>query len=80
MVDPQWQRKGAGTLLTQWGTKMADNLGVDAIVEATAVAVPLYRKNGFELHQDSTLQLPEKWKDRPKQRICWMVRSPVKKI
>lgn len=54
-VHPSHRRRGAGRLLVEWGTKKADELGVEAFVESTPDGRPLYEScgfvtmNGFEL-------------------------------
>ena len=45
---PGHQRRGAGTMLLQWGCSIADDLGLITYLEATAVGRPLYEKVGFE--------------------------------
>ncbi|KAF2711371.1 acyl-CoA N-acyltransferase [Pleomassaria siparia CBS 279.74] len=44
---PQHHRRGAGALLVAWGCKKADELGVEAFLEASLMGVPLYKKFGF---------------------------------
>ena len=34
-IDPKHQRKGIGNALVQWGTRKADELGVEAVVESS---------------------------------------------
>ncbi|RMZ16531.1 hypothetical protein D0859_17319 [Hortaea werneckii] len=34
-IDPKFQRKGIGNALVQWGTRKADELGVEAVVESS---------------------------------------------
>lgn len=54
-VHPSYRRRGAGRLLVEWGSKKADELGVEAFVESTLDGKPLYEScgfvtmNGFEL-------------------------------
>ncbi|KAI0019415.1 acyl-CoA N-acyltransferase [Xylariomycetidae sp. FL0641] len=47
-VDPAYQRKGAATLLMQWGIETADKLELPIYLEATDSGYPLYKKMGFE--------------------------------
>ncbi|KAF2877438.1 hypothetical protein BDV95DRAFT_147363 [Massariosphaeria phaeospora] len=75
-VDPRYQRRGAGTMLTRWGTAFADERGIEIIVEASPMSVELFTKEGFNLLDDHELPLPDKWTARPKQWIYWMVRPP----
>ena len=46
-TDPSYQGKGAGTQLMQWGLNQADEQGVEAYLEASPDAVPLYERLGF---------------------------------
>jgi predicted N-acetyltransferase YhbS len=73
-VDPKYQKRGAGKLLVQWGTKLADEMGAEAIVEASPAGRYLYEQNGFVFRHEVTLQVPEKWEHKPKQSFLWMVR------
>lgn len=73
-IDPAHQRKGVGDALVKWGTKKADDLGVEAVVESSTFGQGLYEKNGYVFVKDVELQAPERWKDRPKARFAWLVR------
>ncbi|KAF7937061.1 hypothetical protein BELL_0092g00120 [Botrytis elliptica] len=44
---PEFRRKGAMKLVMDWGVERADELGVDAYVEATETGRLLYEKYGF---------------------------------
>lgn len=46
--DPLHQKRGAGTLLVEWGCAEADSLGLRAYVEASPLGLPLYLKFGFK--------------------------------
>ncbi|KAI0835250.1 acyl-CoA N-acyltransferase [Hypoxylon sp. FL0890] len=48
-VRKEFQRKGAGKLLVEWGTAKADESGVEAFLAASPAGAPLYAKHGFEL-------------------------------
>ncbi|KAF1998776.1 acyl-CoA N-acyltransferase [Amniculicola lignicola CBS 123094] len=74
-VDPAYQGRGAGTMLTSWGVEKADEMGVDAVVEASIAGMRTYLKQGFAVIEDIELDPGEEWKDRAKQRIIWMVRK-----
>jgi GNAT superfamily N-acetyltransferase len=47
-VHPAYQRKGAGTMMVQWGADLADQLMLPAWVEASPFGHGLYAKYGFE--------------------------------
>ncbi|ETN46349.1 uncharacterized protein HMPREF1541_00533 [Cyphellophora europaea CBS 101466] len=46
-VDPKYQRRGIGAMLTKWGVDVAEQLQVPAYLEATDESVSVYRKQGF---------------------------------
>lgn len=48
-IDPPYQRKGLGTLLVKWGTKKADQDGVDAWLESSPMGKGAYLKAGFRV-------------------------------
>ncbi|KAI9647014.1 hypothetical protein NHQ30_005016 [Ciborinia camelliae] len=82
-VDPNYQRQGAGRLLVKWGTSLADELGFmpetkvrlsQAVVEATDCGRPLYESEGFQYVDTWETTLPEKWKNKGKQKFIWMTR------
>ena len=47
-TDPAYQGKGAGSQLMRWGLKQADEHRVEAYLEASPDAVPLYERLGFK--------------------------------
>ncbi|KAL8855018.1 MAG: hypothetical protein Q9221_000215 [Calogaya cf. arnoldii] len=73
-VDPHYQRRGAGRMLLQWGTAVADRLGIEAVVEATGQGLGLYQSEGFQIEDHCTIALPDKWAGRKAQEFEWMVR------
>ncbi|WPG98356.1 acyl-CoA N-acyltransferase [Acrodontium crateriforme] len=46
-THPKFQGQGAGSLMLRYGTERADAAGVEAYLEASPEAVPLYEKFGF---------------------------------
>ena len=46
-VHRDWQRRGAGTLLVQWGLARSESLGLPAYLEASPAGYGLYLKLGF---------------------------------
>ena len=46
-VHPDYQRKGAGKMLVEWGVDAADRLGLPCWLQATPQGHGLYRKYGF---------------------------------
>ena len=47
VTDPAFQGQGAGKLMMSWGLERADRDGVEAYLEASPEAVPLYERSGF---------------------------------
>lgn len=47
-TDPEFQGRGAGSLLLNWGTKKADELGLPIYLESSPAGHRLYQKHGFE--------------------------------
>jgi GNAT superfamily N-acetyltransferase len=47
-VDPEYQRKGAGSMCMRWGTELADLLMLPCWIEASQKGEGLYRKFGYE--------------------------------
>ncbi|MCJ1400326.1 hypothetical protein MMC11_003531 [Xylographa trunciseda] len=45
--SPTHQHRGAGAQLVRWGTRKADEMGVQAFVEGTLTGRRLYEENGF---------------------------------
>ncbi|KAJ5379237.1 acetyltransferase [Penicillium cosmopolitanum] len=46
-THPDYQRRGAGSMLVGWGCELADSQGVLAYVDASKEGAPLYAKFGF---------------------------------
>ncbi|KAI0203192.1 acyl-CoA N-acyltransferase [Astrocystis sublimbata] len=47
-VHPDYQRRGAGRMLMQWGVEVAEQLGLPIYLESTGPGNSLYRAMGFE--------------------------------
>ena len=48
-VDPDYGRRGIGTMMMQWGSNVADAMGVECRIEATEQGRGLYTKMGYEV-------------------------------
>jgi len=48
VTSPEHRKKGAGSMLIGWGTKVADEQQIPSYLEATPAGAGLYRKHGFE--------------------------------
>ncbi|KAH3909533.1 hypothetical protein HBH56_157750 [Parastagonospora nodorum] len=76
MVDPAYQRMGAGRALVRWGLAEADKLGIEAVVEGSDQAQRLYESEGFDGTR-LVCPVPEKFAARRKQAYWWM-RRPLR--
>ncbi|KAI9700956.1 MAG: hypothetical protein M1820_006601 [Bogoriella megaspora] len=75
-VDPDYHRQGVGAALVEWGTKAADERGIEAVVEATHVGRRLYEKNDFStVIEEMVFDVGERFDDRRKPNIVFMKRS-----
>ena len=45
---PNHERRGAGSMLVNWGTERADEAGIEAYLEASPMGAPMYARHGFE--------------------------------
>ncbi|KAL8946892.1 MAG: hypothetical protein Q9222_006771 [Ikaeria aurantiellina] len=46
-VRPSYRRRGVGKMLVEWGTKKADDMGIESFVESTLSGKPLYESCGY---------------------------------
>ncbi|KAJ5708708.1 acetyltransferase [Penicillium malachiteum] len=51
-THPDYQRRGCGSRLVQWGCDLADTEEVSAYVDASKAGAPLYAKHGFVDHSN----------------------------
>jgi len=79
-VDPKHQRRGAGSKLVKWGVDRADEMGVEAFLEATRFGRHMYEQHGFQVTEDIVYEVPEKWAHKPKIQHFFMWRPAVKTI
>jgi GNAT superfamily N-acetyltransferase len=56
---PDHHRRGAGGMLVKWGCEKADELGVEAFLEASLMGQPLYARYGFEPVKEAGIDLRE---------------------
>jgi GNAT superfamily N-acetyltransferase len=57
---PAHERRGAGSMLVQWGCEKADEAGVEAFLEASPMGAPMYARHGFQPVKTVELDL-RKW-------------------
>ena len=46
-THPDYRRQGVASLLLDWGTQKADEMGVEMWLDAGELGVPVYKKHGF---------------------------------
>lgn len=56
---PEHKRRGAGSMLVQWGCDIADKDGVPAYIDASKAGAPLYKKFGFEDKNEPGMGFPD---------------------
>ncbi|KAK7226861.1 hypothetical protein V2G26_014864 [Clonostachys chloroleuca] len=71
-TDPKHQRRGAGSFLLQEGLIRVDEMGLEVYLEGSPMAVPLYKRFGFEKKASISLTSPV----QRRQQII-MLREPV---
>jgi len=66
-THPEHRNRGAGSLLVEWGVRKADEMRVEAYVEAALMGKSVYEKHGFVVvgHPEMKFENPnpsEEWK------------------
>lgn len=69
-------------MLVQWGCDIADEMGVEAFIEGTAIARRLYESCGFVATPTNWIfvDVPEKWKHKPKIKYFFFERQPRARV
>lgn len=75
-VHPEYQRRGIGSKLLQWGKKKGDELGTKIWITSTPQARPVYEKNGWKVIEKHEIDLGKYGGEGLYVRF-WMLRSPV---
>ena len=57
-TDEAYRRRGAGSLMMQWGCDLADLLGIKCWVEASEEGTFLYKAHGYREHSKIDGELP----------------------
>ncbi|KAK1047119.1 hypothetical protein LTR74_017815 [Friedmanniomyces endolithicus] len=57
VTHPAHQRRGAGSMLVKWGCEKTDERGLMSILMASEAGLPIYLKHGFELVQETPMDL-----------------------
>lgn len=81
------RRRGANTLMMEWGTRKADELGLETWLEASPLGSMIYTRHGFgfhhmvELHPSPELQADNDewrhWEDATKDHRLAVMRRPL---
>lgn len=74
---PSYQRRGVAALQLAWATELADQKRLTCWVEGSVVAVPLYRKFGFEVQDEIVSQCRGEDGEKPYVSTC-MMRKPTR--
>ena len=55
-THPDHRRRGAGTLLMDWGIKLADQWGLESFIQATKMGKLLYLRHGYQVLEESNYE------------------------
>jgi len=77
-VDPEYQRRGIGTQLLEWGIKKADELHAKIWLTSTPKAASTYQRNGWKVVETHEVDL-EKYGGEGLYRRTWMLKQPAEK-
>ena len=79
-TDPDYHRRGAGKMLLDWGSKWADEEGLQITHTATPVGKHLYQREGFEFVEGATSVIDMgKWGGKGDHISHLMIRPPQPK-
>ena len=73
-IDPQYQKKGVGSALVEWGVEKADEMKVEAVVESSVFGKGLYEKHGYKFVKYVRLEVPERFAGRDGGEFAWLER------
>ncbi|KPI37035.1 uncharacterized protein AB675_3717 [Cyphellophora attinorum] len=72
-VDRDHQRQGAGLQLTEWGTRKAEEMEIEAVVEATPIGVKTYHKAGMKtVVEETDMDLSPRFADRRQVKLIFL--------
>jgi GNAT superfamily N-acetyltransferase len=72
-THPNHYRKGAGKLLTRWGTEKADDVGVECYVESSIEGKQVYAREGFVQRREVAYSMKE-FGEEEDDVLCFMIR------
>ena len=76
-VHPDYQVKGVGKKLVQWGLDVAEELKLPIYLESTIEGVPLYERMGFKKLKEGVTFTPEVTNLKEDIEAPLMVRMPA---
>lgn len=80
MTSPAQQRRGAASVLLDWGITRARALNLPIFLIASPAGLPLYRKYGFqavgEIQIDTSLYTPALSQNEFVSHVCMLLRAP----
>ncbi|KAI1335304.1 hypothetical protein F5Y15DRAFT_398179 [Xylariaceae sp. FL0016] len=80
-VHPEYQGRGGGTALVEWGTSAADKQGLVAVVEGTPVGRRVYEKCGFSSKiEEMRFDVGNEFSERTKPKLVFMTRDPQPQV
>lgn len=75
-VHPDYQRLGAGTALVTWGSEVADEKGLKAVVEGTPAGRRCYEKVGFCMEiEEMDFDVGDEYNGRRKPMLHFLTRE-----
>jgi GNAT superfamily N-acetyltransferase len=74
--DPTHRRRGAASLLIEWGTQRADERGLKCVLMASEAGFGAYLKHGFKVVREVEMDLRPYGVEATELRR-WMIREPV---
>ena len=75
-VLPEWQGKGVGKRLLEWGIREADKKGLDCWVDASEAALGFFEKFGWKQVGSVEVNLADWGGDGKKERAVPCIRKP----
>ena len=78
VIHPKHQRRGAGAMLVQWGTDLADEAGLPCYLEASSKGYDLYKRKGFEDVEFLDMDMSKWGREGVNRHICMIRPAKVK--
>lgn len=71
-VLPEYRRRGVAKLVTEWGIKKADELGLESWVDSSALGRGLYKQYGFVFVSEQSIEPKEPEGLSPAEKEEWL--------